>query len=279
MLFRSEDGTYEYLTQGDNNSEPDSLYVRFDQVIGVELFVIPKVGKVQFLIANQKAWLILLLVPVIIYLLRDFNKMLDLFSLRNKITKMQAKEEEEKEQKIEQEQERKEELKKRLVEKNNYHSVILSSELDSKISEYDKKLAELNKMIENIDDLAKQKEETVIIDDSFLKESKLKVTDSYSTKDKVDTKKSESKPKKQTKKLNLNPKEVKKINRPEYQVKKVEDEQNIMPKEDKKVKKSSKKITKKVVKQPKKVLEKSEEKTSTKPKAKIITIEKVRKKK
>ena len=65
------DGTYEYKTQGDNNSEPDSVYVTFDNVIGKEVLVIPKLGKIQFFLANQRGWLILLIIPIIIYLCYD----------------------------------------------------------------------------------------------------------------------------------------------------------------------------------------------------------------
>ena len=65
------DGTYEYMTQGDNNSKPDSLYVTFDNVIGKEIVIIPALGRLQFLIANQKGWLVLLLIPVLIYLIKE----------------------------------------------------------------------------------------------------------------------------------------------------------------------------------------------------------------
>ena len=64
------DGTYEYMTQGDNNEEPDSLYVTYDNVIGKEIAIIPYLGRLQFLIANQKGWLFLLLIPVSIYLIK-----------------------------------------------------------------------------------------------------------------------------------------------------------------------------------------------------------------
>ena len=33
-IDKTQDGKYEYMTQGDNNSEPDSLMVTYDQVIG-----------------------------------------------------------------------------------------------------------------------------------------------------------------------------------------------------------------------------------------------------
>lgn len=82
------DGTYEYMTQGDNNSEPDSLYVTYDTVIGKEVLIIPYLGRLQFLIANQKGWLFLLLIPVSIYLLREVIKLIDLLGLRKKVDRV-----------------------------------------------------------------------------------------------------------------------------------------------------------------------------------------------
>ena len=82
------DGTYEYMTQGDNNPEPDSSYVMFDNVIGKEIITIPGLGKVQFLIANKKSWLFLLLIPITIYLIKEIYKLIDLLGLKKKVTKV-----------------------------------------------------------------------------------------------------------------------------------------------------------------------------------------------
>jgi signal peptidase I len=82
------DGTYEYLTQGDNNSEPDSVYVTYNHIIGKEIITIPKVGHIQFLIANQKGWLFLLLIPIAIYLLKEVFKLVDLMGLRSKVKRI-----------------------------------------------------------------------------------------------------------------------------------------------------------------------------------------------
>ena len=79
------DGTYEFMTQGDNNSEPDSLYVKFDQVIGKEILILPLIGRLQFLIANQKGWLFLLLIPISIYVLFEIYKLIDLLGLRRRV--------------------------------------------------------------------------------------------------------------------------------------------------------------------------------------------------
>lgn len=88
------DGTYEYLTQGDNNSEPDSLYVTFDNVIGKEIMILPAIGRLQFLIANHKWWLILLIIPIGIYLIKEIFKLIDLFNLRNKVDRVTGEKEE-----------------------------------------------------------------------------------------------------------------------------------------------------------------------------------------
>ena len=82
------DGTYEYMTQGDNNPEPDSSYVMFDNVIGKEIITIRGLGKIQFLIANKKSWLFLLLIPIVIYLIKEIYKLIDLVGLKKKVTKV-----------------------------------------------------------------------------------------------------------------------------------------------------------------------------------------------
>ncbi len=87
-ISRLPNGTYEYMTQGDNNSEPDSLYVTYDNVIGKEILIIPYIGKLQLLIANQKGWLFLLLIPVSVYLIIEVIKLIDLFSLRKKVNRV-----------------------------------------------------------------------------------------------------------------------------------------------------------------------------------------------
>lgn len=120
------DGQYEYMTQGDNNSEPDSLFVTHDQVIGKKIAIIPKLGKVQFLISEKKGWLFLLLIPIAIYIFIDVYKLIKLIKLKNKVNKVTVKEEkviESKEDKKEMEQQRKEEIVTELKEK----------ELDKKI--------------------------------------------------------------------------------------------------------------------------------------------------
>lgn len=125
------DGTYEYMTQGDNNSEPDSLYVKYDQVIGKELFVIPYLGKLQFLIANQKGWLFLLLIPVSIYVLIEIYKLIDLFGLRKRVNEVIGTTEESviEKRRIE-EKERKIAIREELKNKNSIKESLNRNELE-----------------------------------------------------------------------------------------------------------------------------------------------------
>lgn len=113
-VLSTTEGNYEYKTQGDNNSEPDSTYVTFDNVIGKEVFIIPSLGKIQFLLANKKGWLFILLIPVAIYIFRDLYKLIELFGLRRKVDKVAGFVEEPTYVKKKNEKERKEQIKRKL---------------------------------------------------------------------------------------------------------------------------------------------------------------------
>ena len=176
---KDEDGKYEYLTQGDNNSNPDSLYVSFDKVIGKELFIIPKLGKVQFLIANKKTWLLLLLIPIFFFIIKDLYKLIDLLTLKNKVDTITA---EEPEPKIDRKKQLK--LKEEIIRSHEFDikeedykntikptmltqkiEILDTDELTSKIKEYDKKIDELNKAIK---EYKPDKVEEIMEEDDFL---------------------------------------------------------------------------------------------------------------
>lgn len=110
------DGTYEYMTQGDNNPEPDSSYVTFNNIIGKEILTIPGLGKVQFLIANKKSWLFLLLIPISIYLIKEIYKLIDLVGLKKKVTKVIEEKDDEPKIDHEKQETLKEQLKRELLE-------------------------------------------------------------------------------------------------------------------------------------------------------------------
>ena len=108
----------EYITQGDNNSTPDTLSVSFDNIIGKQVFTIPQLGRVQFLLANKKSWLLILLIPIIIYIIRDGKKLIELLGLRRRVDKATGIiQKSSVDIRKEEELERKEQLKKELERK------------------------------------------------------------------------------------------------------------------------------------------------------------------
>jgi len=134
-IDKAQDGSYEFMTQGDNNSEPDSLYVQFDQVIGKEVIIIPALGRLQFLIANQKGWLFLLLIPVSIYVLFEIYKLIDLLGLRRRVNNVVGTTEESlierKKEQRQQEKERKIAIKEELNTKTLQKESLIRNEQES----------------------------------------------------------------------------------------------------------------------------------------------------
>jgi signal peptidase len=218
------DGTYEYMTQGDNNPEPDSSYVTFDNIIGKEILTIPGLGKVQFLIANKKSWLFLLLIPITIYLIKEIFKLIDLLGLKKKVNKVIGHEEEKPAIDKEKQEALKEQLKKDLFEShkqdikndknannngflNNYSEIIEKQEVIEEIPETTKRAViapskpiikeETNKVVENTGEiiLPRIKEYEVldtsdieIKESSYLEGTKIKVVGVEETKNKKKSK-------------------------------------------------------------------------------------------
>lgn len=149
------DGTYEYMTQGDNNPEPDSSYVTFDNVIGKEIITIPGLGKVQFLIANKKSWLFLLLIPITIYLIKEIYKLIDLLGLKKKVTKILEEPKEEPTINKEKQEELKKQLRKELFGSGNPKETLTRGE-----KEQDGFLDKYNETIVKVEDKHEEQKET-----------------------------------------------------------------------------------------------------------------------
>ncbi len=127
----SSEGQYAYRTQGDNNSAPDATYVTFDNVIGKEIIIIPSLGKLQFLLANKKGWLFLLLIPIGIYILKDIYKLIELYGLRRKVDEVAGIIEEPDYVKKRHEKERKERLRNELKKIESKGDKYLRSEFEN----------------------------------------------------------------------------------------------------------------------------------------------------
>lgn len=147
-IVKDEEGKIEYITQGDNNENPDSIFVDYDSIIGKEIMIIPKVGKLQFLIAEQKGWLFLLLIPVAIIVFKDAYRLIELFGLKRKVDKVAGYVESSAiEKKKQEEQIRKEKLKKQLEDKHITKDSRTKSSLEPKgfLEEYTETVVKVDK--------------------------------------------------------------------------------------------------------------------------------------
>ena len=112
-----ENGNYQYKTKGDNNLSPDSAYAEYSNVIGKVLFKIPQLGRIQFFLANQGGWLVAVVIPALIIIIKDIMKIVKLTKVNKKAEGLSIKKEEEEAEKLKQqalEKERKKKLKKKL---------------------------------------------------------------------------------------------------------------------------------------------------------------------
>ena len=69
-IVKDTDGNYTYKTKGDFSLVEDSGFVNFNNIIGRVAFRIPKLGRVQFFLAEKMHWLLVILIPALYILVR-----------------------------------------------------------------------------------------------------------------------------------------------------------------------------------------------------------------
>ncbi len=115
-ITRDDDGTVCYQTKGDWNKVPDQSCAKFHNIIGKVALIIPQLGRVQLFLAKQGGWVICILIPALIIIIRDVLRITKLVGIKDNANKMVVtpKKNPEKE-KIE--LARKDELKRKLITK------------------------------------------------------------------------------------------------------------------------------------------------------------------
>lgn len=171
-IDKETNGNIRFITQGDNNAEPDATLVEFEDVIGKEILIIPWLGNLQFLLSSYKGWIFLLLIPIAIILIKDIFKLIDLFGLNSRVNKLITEEVDKEKKRLE--EERKQELKEKLGIENPTN-VEYNKLLTKKIEEYNQKIAELDKMIADMEKNSKTTKKYDGKDENYLKENKIKV--------------------------------------------------------------------------------------------------------
>lgn len=214
----TSDGKVQFKTQGDNNNGPDAGYVEIENIVGKKIFIIPKLGNLQFLLSSSKGWMFLILLPISYFIIKDVFELIDLLGLKRKVTKV-ITEDDDLEKHLEEET-RKEELKEKLhvneekvikpsnldlelpkikseqkidvkEEQKEEPKTELNEELKAKLAEYDKKIAELDQMIKDLENRPQITKKYEVPEENYLKEKKIKVVNEEVAKKKTPKKKKE----------------------------------------------------------------------------------------
>ena len=103
----------EFVTKGDNNLEPDTDTAKAANVLGKVVMKIPKLGKLQFFLASNGGWLIVVLIPALFIIVNDVFKIIKLNKTKKQLDEI-GESEEKIEEKKNKEKARKEEKKKKI---------------------------------------------------------------------------------------------------------------------------------------------------------------------
>ncbi len=114
-IRKNEEGKYEYQTQGDNNMSPDAAYAPYDRVLGKVIFKVPQFGRVQSFLSNKGGWILLIIIPILVIIIKDILKIAKLAKLEDKMSNVEVDNSRTK-QVVNLEQSRQESLRRKLDE-------------------------------------------------------------------------------------------------------------------------------------------------------------------
>lgn len=82
-----KDGNYTYYTKGDNNLSVDANGVSVNQILGVVGFKIPQLGRLQFFLASEIGWLLVIVLPALFIIIKYIVQLFNLSKIFSKIPK------------------------------------------------------------------------------------------------------------------------------------------------------------------------------------------------
>ena len=84
-IIIDEDGKRKFKTQGDNNLIPDPPYAEEANILRRVIIKIQQIGRVQFFLAKKGGWLLIVVVPAIIVLIRYVLRLVRLLKVEEKV--------------------------------------------------------------------------------------------------------------------------------------------------------------------------------------------------
>lgn len=116
-ITQDEAGNICYKTKGDFNPVEDQSCAKFSNVIGRVVLKIPQLGRLQFFLASKMGWMLCILIPALVIIIRDILRITKLNTIKTKADIISAnKPKNDKQTKLE--QKRKAELKRKLLKEN-----------------------------------------------------------------------------------------------------------------------------------------------------------------
>lgn len=83
----NKDGKIQLKTKGDGNTTPDSAFVNENNILGKVVLRIPQLGRIQFFLADEKGWLLIIVIPALIVLSKYVIKLIRLTKINEKAKK------------------------------------------------------------------------------------------------------------------------------------------------------------------------------------------------
>ncbi len=84
-IIPDEDGKLQFKTKGDFNLTPDGAYVTEGDILGRVILRIPQFGRIQFFLARQGGWLLVVVIPSLIVLIKYIVKLVKLTKVQEKV--------------------------------------------------------------------------------------------------------------------------------------------------------------------------------------------------
>ena len=74
-IEKTTSGEYLFTTKGDNNNTEDSSRINFNAIYGKVLFVIPKIGYIQYYLSSILGWVAIVIAPAVMIIGYDIYKL------------------------------------------------------------------------------------------------------------------------------------------------------------------------------------------------------------
>ena len=75
-------GSYKYVTKGDNNLSNDTMPADYENVIGKAFMRLPQAGRIQFFLATKAGWLMVVVIPSLIIIIKDVIRLVNVINIR-----------------------------------------------------------------------------------------------------------------------------------------------------------------------------------------------------